>query len=143
MSCACNWDELRKLQGRGIEIGCHAVSHIRLASATPTRLAFEVREGRRLLESKLGRCSAFAYPYGTADAHSEATTQALAEAGFELAFLTHSDFSGTDTDRYLIPRITMPDHVMSLPEYRARVGGAGVPIRKARTFLDGVRNSAR
>ena len=139
----CNWDELRQLQAMGIEMGCHSVSHIRLASASRARVAFEVGESKRLLESQLGNCSVFAYPYGTADAHNDASTQAIAEAGFKLAFLTHSDFSSTQTDRYRLPRITLPDREMSHAEYRARVDGGSIPIRKAKAMLRGLRAHVR
>ena len=135
----CNWNELKQLQGMGIEMGCHSVSHIRMASASPTRLAFEIGEGKRLVESQLGECSVFAYPYGTADAHNHVSTRVIVEAGFKLAFLTHSDFSSTQTDRHHLPRITMPDRNMPLAEFRARVDGGGIPFRKIKKLFSGFR----
>lgn len=133
----CTWDELKHLQGLGVDIGSHSVSHVRMALASPTRLAFEVIEGKRLLEAKLGACPTFAYPFGTADAVSETTTRALQAAGFQSAFLTHSEFASTGTDRHHIPRLTMPDENMSLSHFRARVVGGGIPFRRAREFLKG------
>ena len=135
----CTWDELRLLQTLGVDIGCHSVSHIRMATATPMRRAFEIGEGKRLVESQLGACSAFAYPYGTADAHNEASAHALGDAGFRLAFLTHSDFSSTASDPYRLPRITLPDRAMALAEFRARVRGAGIPLAKAKAWVRGAR----
>lgn len=138
----CHWDELIHLQGLGVEIGCHSVSHIRLARASPARLAFEIMEGKRLLQARLGQCSAFAYPYGTADSVSEETTRTLKAAGFQLAFLTHSDFATTESDRYHLPRFPMPDRDMSLAQFRARAMGGAIPFRRAKELFNGWRAKA-
>jgi hypothetical protein len=51
------------------------------------------------------------------------------EAGFSSAFLSHSDFAGSDTDYFHLPRISMPNRPMSHVEFCARVAGAGVLYR--------------
>ena len=64
-STICSWSELASLRDSGVGFGSHSVSHIRLAPASDVRLRFEISEATRLIESKLGPCNSFAYPYGT------------------------------------------------------------------------------
>jgi peptidoglycan/xylan/chitin deacetylase (PgdA/CDA1 family) len=133
----CTWDELTDLKVSGADIGCHSISHVNLGNASPTRMAFEITEARRILEAKFRECAAFAYPYGCPGTFNDSTTAALNNAGFHFAFLTHSDFAGGDTDPYHLPRIALPDRSMSHVEFCARVAGSGVAYRKARELLRG------
>jgi peptidoglycan/xylan/chitin deacetylase (PgdA/CDA1 family) len=130
----CNWHELRDLKASGAEIGCHSISHVNLGAASQTRIAFEIRASQRILEARLGSCGAFAYPFGTAGSFTPSTTAELKAAGFQCAFLTHSDFADQNTDPYHLPRIALPDRALLHAEFCARVTGAGVALRKARQF---------
>ena len=137
---SCSWAELADLKASGVAIGGHSVSHVNLAVATPLRMKFEISETRRVLSEKFGTCDVFAYPYGMSGTFSGATTAQLSQQGFRYAFLTHSDFAGTKTDRLHLPRISMPDRPMSHPEFCARTAGAGVLYRKLkqpRFYLSG------
>jgi peptidoglycan/xylan/chitin deacetylase (PgdA/CDA1 family) len=131
----CTWDELIDLQASGTSIGCHSISHPNLGAASPIRVAFEITEARRLLKSRVGECTVFAYPYGSPGAFNQSTTEELKKAGFRYSFLTHSDFADGNTDPYHLPRIALPNRSMSFAEFRARVAGGGVAIRRARELL--------
>ncbi|MDE2403630.1 MAG: polysaccharide deacetylase family protein [Sphingomonadales bacterium] len=136
----CTWADLRALAGNAaIGIGAHSVSHIRLSQASALRRRFEIAESRRLCETLIGRCEAFAYPYGTDDAHSPETRTELAEAGFSTGFLTHSDFITTRSERLTLPRLSMPDDPMGFAEFRARARGAGIVMRRLKQALRGAR----
>lgn len=131
----CTWNELRELAGKGVGIGAHSVSHVRLSRTSPIRCRFEIAESKRLCEALLGRCEAFAYPYGTPESHSAQTRDELQRAGFTVAFLTHSDLVTASSDSMTLPRMAMPDEVMTLPEFQARARGAGIALRRVKELL--------
>lgn len=127
----CTWAELCDLASSdAVGIGAHSVSHIRLSMASARRRRFEIAESKRLCEALIGRCEAFAYPYGTDDAHSPETRDELLSAGFSAGFLTHSDFITARSDRLSLPRLSMPDDPMGPHEFRARAQGAGIVVRR-------------
>jgi peptidoglycan/xylan/chitin deacetylase (PgdA/CDA1 family) len=131
----CTWDELRHLASMGVGIGAHSVTHVPLSQASTVRQRFEIAESKRLCEVLLGRCEAFAYPYGTADTFSAATKAELQSAGYLAAFLSHSDFIAPTSDSLALPRITMPDEPMTIAEFRARSSGAGILSSRLKMLL--------
>ena len=74
---------LREAARRGMEIGAHSMSHIRLAGLPAAQLAEEVGESRRVLEEVLDEpVEGFCYPYGSLDV---AAAQATRGAGYSYA----------------------------------------------------------
>jgi peptidoglycan/xylan/chitin deacetylase (PgdA/CDA1 family) len=131
----CTWDELRHLVLQGACIGAHSVTHVRLSEVSALRRRFEIAESKRLCEALIGRCDAFAYPYGMANTHSADTRDELNLAKFAVAFLTHSDFITARTDALTLPRISLPDEPMTDSEFRARANGAGIFFRSLKERL--------
>src|SRR5205823_5130982 len=79
-----NWNGLRALAERGVEIGSHAASHRRLSRLPDTELARELRDSKRRIEAEIGRpCRLLSYPYGEADDRCRAAAR---EAGYEAAY---------------------------------------------------------
>ena len=113
----CTWEELRQLTSIGVGIGAHSVTHINLSQVSAIRRKFEIAESKRLCETLVGHCQAFAYPYGVADSHSVDTRNELYDAGFSTAFLSHSDFITVRSDAMTLPRISMPDEPVTLPNF--------------------------
>ena len=96
-----NWDALRELVERGVEVGSHTVSHPHLVELADEELERELVDSRRQLEDELGRpCRYFSYPYGEQDARVRAAARA---AGYEAAFA----LPGIDRppDLFAFPRI--------------------------------------
>ncbi|MCG2673290.1 hypothetical protein XI06_14470 [Bradyrhizobium sp. CCBAU 11434] len=131
----CSIDELSDMASERVAIGGHSVTHIKLATASLQRLDYEVGATQKILTDAIGRCQSFAYPYGMDGTHNVNTYRVIREAGFELAFLTHSDLISAGTDRFKLPRISMPDRAMSHAEFCLRAGGAGIPYRKLKSLL--------
>lgn len=88
-----------------VEIGLHGWDHTSMLACTPEELATQVQRGRDELSSWLGNAPrAFAYPFGD---HDQAAREAVAEAGFEIAFsvfdhvgpmaISRVDVNATDT----------------------------------------------
>jgi len=96
-----DWDSLRDLTERGVEVGSHTVSHPHLTRLSDLELERELRESREHLEAELGRrCRFLAYPFGDHDQRVRAATR---NAGYEAAFALPGMASPFDPFR--IPRI--------------------------------------
>ena len=73
-----------RLVAAGMELGSHSLTHPDLRKLDEAALAFELIESKAAVERITGRpCRTFAYPYGL---HDERVAQAVADAGYELAF---------------------------------------------------------
>ena len=131
----CNWQELKELQRRGVEMGCHSVSHMNLVEGDQSRMNFEIFEAKRILVGKLGESEVFAYPFGGPRNFNHATSELVQQAGFRFAFLTHSDFADGTENPLELPRIPLPDPPLSMTEFRARVAGGGIVISKLRDYF--------
>lgn len=94
-----DWDALRRLVERRVEVGSHTVSHPHLTRLDDGELARELRESKQRLEDELGRpCRYLAYPYGEQDARVRRAAEA---AGYEAAF----GLPGRSGDRFAVPRV--------------------------------------
>jgi len=49
-----SWDQLREMNGEGIEIGAHSVNHPIISNVDQSRLKKEVRDSRQRIEEKIG-----------------------------------------------------------------------------------------
>jgi peptidoglycan/xylan/chitin deacetylase (PgdA/CDA1 family) len=98
-----DWDEVRALAARGVEIGAHTVSHPHLPRLGDEALEHELREARTRLEDELGRpCPYVAYPYGESDARVH---DAVRGAGYTGAFALQA---GADfANAFALPRVDL------------------------------------
>ena len=125
----CNWRELNELNDdSNITIGSHSVTHCALAEASTTRLKFELEDSKSTLESRIGKCEHFAYPFGTNNVVNKHTTNMIEKAGYKSAYLTHAGFADQRTNPLQIPRIVIPDHKISTSEFRSRVTGGTIAL---------------
>ncbi len=96
-----DWDGLRELADRGVEVGSHTVSHPWLTSLADAELGRELRESRARCEAELGRpCRFLAYPYGDHDARVRAAAKT---AGYDAAFALPG--RARPFDQFGIPRV--------------------------------------
>jgi peptidoglycan/xylan/chitin deacetylase (PgdA/CDA1 family) len=78
-----SWEDLRRLQDEGWEIGSHTRSHPHLDELGEGELMAELKDSRERCTERLGvDCVSIAYPYGTA---SLRVAQAAAHAGYRAA----------------------------------------------------------
>lgn len=100
-----NWDQVRELKRRGVEIGAHAHTHWAMH---PGQSADYVREqaslSRQRIEAEVGACRYFAYPFGNTTDVSRDAWQAVRDAGFEYGFTTLSGTLDASTNPWLMPR---------------------------------------
>ncbi len=93
-----NWDDLKKLRGSDLELGCHSVTHPDFSTLTRSEIKHELEVCRAKMQTHLGITpKTFAIPYGqsmnwTAEAHELAQT-----AGFDTIYsqAEKTGFAGT------------------------------------------------
>jgi peptidoglycan/xylan/chitin deacetylase (PgdA/CDA1 family) len=96
-----DWDALRALVERGVEVSSHTVSHPHLTRLGDAELRRELGDSRGRLEAELGRpCRFLAYPYGENDDRVEAAAR---EAGYVAAFGLPGNMRRID--RFALPRV--------------------------------------
>jgi peptidoglycan/xylan/chitin deacetylase (PgdA/CDA1 family) len=126
----CGWDELKALRVRGVEIGCHTVSHALLLHETPQTVRQELAEAQQTLETELG-CAVrhLAYPYGKRD-HVGAREFAIArELGFASAVTTRKGalFAEHAGHPHALPRVEVTPSFAGSPRYMQAIL-SGLPL---------------
>ncbi len=100
---ALSWDELRRLDAAGWEVGSHTCSHPWLTQCDDATLERELGESRARCSDELGRpCVSLAYPYGDEDPRVVEATRA---AGYLAACTVPALLQEGDLLRW--PRIGM------------------------------------
>ncbi len=126
-----SFSRLREIARRGVEIGSHGASHLRLEGMPADRLRAEVSGSRARLEDALGRAVAhFCYPYGS---HDRAALHAVAEAGYVSAVTCQRAAATRDFDLLALPRkaISYGDDVVGfLWKLYAKDAPKGAAVRR-------------
>lgn len=93
-------DDIREISRRGIEVGSHTMSHIRLSEVGTEVLEREIFRSRQVLDEVLGEAvEGFCYPYGDLDLEAAESVQ---RAGYSYACAYKERVEETAYD---IPRI--------------------------------------
>jgi hypothetical protein len=96
--------ELRVLAAAGFEIGAHGATHARLDRLSVAAAEQEIAGAKRRLEEGLGQAvTAFAYPYGRADAY----VRRCAAAHYRAACSDELRTASSDDDRHWLGRLDM------------------------------------
>lgn len=133
---------LREVATRKVEIGSHALSHIRLAGQPADVLQHEIGDSKKRIEDELGRSVPhFCYPYGS---HDLGTLEAVAAAGYASAVTCQRAAATPRFDPLALPRkaISYGDnvfgfawklHMKDQPKGSAlvRPGISGTPLQPA------------
>lgn len=99
------WEQIRRLDAEGCEIGGHSVTHPELDTLGRRELMDEVALCRRTLSAGLGHpVRSFAYPHGY---HDRRATAAVAAAGYDSACAVREAMSSTADDRFALARVTL------------------------------------
>ena len=100
-----SWDDLERLNRRGVDIGAHARTHRPLAGLGADELATEVGGSLLDLQERLpDGLPVFAYPNGS---HDEEVRAAAVSAGFRAAWTTEKGRNGAGTDAWCLRRIAV------------------------------------
>jgi peptidoglycan/xylan/chitin deacetylase (PgdA/CDA1 family) len=123
-----SWEAAREMDAAGMDIGGHTRHHPVVSALDAQALRDEVGGCHADLTSMLGRAAqVFAYPFGTADAMSEAADREIERAGFSICFSFIHGFSPRHAERTRrLPRI----HAVfgdDTPSFRLRLATAPSP----------------
>lgn len=100
-----NWDEVRALARRGVEIGAHAHRHWPMhENQSHAMLREQAERPRALIAREVGACRYFSYPFGNKGDISRDAWHAVRDAGYDCAFSTLAGCLGDGQNRYLLPR---------------------------------------
>jgi peptidoglycan/xylan/chitin deacetylase (PgdA/CDA1 family) len=98
-----DWDALRRIAARGIEIGAHTATHPALATLDDADVVREVTRSRTALRRELGRpATAFAFPYGSRDVGISAIVGAC---GFDIAVSSRPGLASRADPLLDVPRV--------------------------------------
>lgn len=113
-----DWDGVRALKARGVEIGAHADTHWPMhAAQTEAWLRRQAAGAKAVIEAEVGPCRFFAYPFGNIADIGPGAWRAVQAAGFSHAFTTLSGSLAGSRNPFLLPRYGIgPDdtHLASL-----------------------------
>ena len=98
-----DWDELRGIAERGVEIGGHTVSHPHLRELGDAELGRELGESKQRIEDEIGRpARLLAYTYGE---HDDRVQEAVRRAGYAVAF---AQWPGSSMrNPFALPRVSV------------------------------------
>ena len=100
-----NWDQVRALKKRGVEIGAHAHRHWPMNEyQSPATLREQAVTSKARIEAEVGACRFFAYPFGNIGDISSAAWHAVRDAGYSHGFTTLAGTLDAQANRFLLPR---------------------------------------
>jgi peptidoglycan/xylan/chitin deacetylase (PgdA/CDA1 family) len=129
-----SWQELRRLQSEGVEIGNHSASHAYLLDklaaesdvAWVERISTDLRRSQQAFKHYLGSYPGlFAYPYG---AFAQALVTLVKSAGFTAAFGQQSGVITAGQGLFRLPRFPMGSGYTSLLEFRNKLSMKSLSI---------------
>ncbi len=105
-------DELSALHDAGHELASHTVTHVSLAGLSDAQLEHELSASRDFLEGITGgTVDLLAYPSGH---HTPNVRHAARACGYRAACTFLNGRVGLGDDLFMLPRLTMGDHMTSL-----------------------------
>ena len=137
-----NWDEITELDGDPlVTIGAHTVNHAMLSKASDEAVRREIEEGRRILETRLGRpVQHLAYPYGGRDLAGSREFAVARELGFKTAVTTRPGvlFPGHAAHLTALPRISLNGEYEQERFVKVLLSGAATALFNAFRKVDAV-----
>ena len=113
------WNELRDMQERGVEIGCHTADHLLLPDLDEETQWKEVHYSKLLLEwNGIHTIFSFSYPNG---AYNSELPAMLKDEEYLTAVTGDAGLNTFATDPYLMQRINIPHPRFGLTEFKLRL----------------------
>ncbi len=93
-----------------IEVGAHTIDHPILATLSLEEQRRQICQSREDLQRWVGQpVQSFSYPYGTRSSYTQATVDAVADAGFTCACSNFTGALSRGADPYQLPRMLVRD----------------------------------
>lgn len=101
-----SWDQVRELQERGFEIGCHTMTHPDLGVIPQSEAESEILGSQQRLASELPKpVRHFAYPYGGRAQATHPSVAAVRRAGFDSCLSAYGGLVANREDPYRVQRM--------------------------------------
>jgi peptidoglycan/xylan/chitin deacetylase (PgdA/CDA1 family) len=114
------WHQITEMSRDSVTIGSHTMNHSYLPALTGDRVAEELTESKRIIESQIGRPVEFlSYPSGGYNAGAQAAAR---QAGYAAACTTNRAQGGA-VDRYALRRIKVTERDAHPLRFLAKVSG--------------------
>lgn len=103
-----DWDEIRKLHARGIQIGAHTKHHVLLSQVDDDTARDEIEGSRDSITAEIGSTPMhFAYPNGSRNDFGERDARLVRQAGFRTAATTIEGVNRPGVDPYRLLRFNV------------------------------------
>ena len=113
------WEQLRDMQQRGIEIGCHTCDHLPLVGLSRAEQEAQVRLSKLLMEwNGIRTVFSFSYPNGR---YNMEAAELLRESNYLTAVTGDAGLNTFQTDPMLLHRVNVPRPKFGLIEFRLRL----------------------
>ncbi len=123
-----DWDGVRALARRGIEIAAHTVSHPILSRVSTARAEYELRGAKARIEAEIGApVVGFAYPNGGSGDFGPEHPALLARCGYAYACTAERGANGPGADPFLLRRIGVGADAPALLDLKLALASSGRP----------------
>ena len=113
------FEELRDMQNRGIEIGCHTANHRPLTELNREELMHEISDSKIYLEwNGINYIISFSYPNGL---YNDESINIIKEQNYFTAVTGEAGLNNFETDQYLMHRVNIPEPHLGIFEFRLRL----------------------
>jgi peptidoglycan/xylan/chitin deacetylase (PgdA/CDA1 family)/CelD/BcsL family acetyltransferase involved in cellulose biosynthesis len=99
------WDQVRRMNRRGVSFGAHTVSHPFISKLSPDRLTWELSTCKQRIQEELQEpVDYFAYPNGKQEDFTDGVKDAIRGVGYQAAFTTIWGLNSPGSDRMELHR---------------------------------------
>ena len=132
------WEETKELHSRGATIASHSHDHCVLHDRqTGTNILTQLTVSQEMIEQHIGPCKYFAFPHGTMRDIGDAAYQSLKRSAYLMAFAGIGGPLARTIDRYLTPRLGVPDQ---LDEFLYAMNTVHLKAGRYRAWANGYAN---
>lgn len=122
-----SWAQIREMHDAGVTIGNHTHTHLHMADHDLKRNMEEIQTSQQRFKDVLGAApTIFAYPYGETSAEIR---NAVANAGFDIAFGQHSGAFDGKSNRFFLPRFALNEQYGDIPRFRRIIQSLPLMVR--------------
>ena len=112
-------DQLREMQGRGIEIGSHTANHRPLVGLNQEELLHEIGDSKIFIEwNGINEAGSLSYPNGL---YNDDIIKILKDRNYHTAITGDAGLNNFDTNPYLLQRVNIPKPHFGISEFKFRL----------------------
>lgn len=130
-----DWNKLKELHHKGMEIGAHTASHVNIAGLSDDKFQEELANPKHIIETRLNNVvHFFAFPFGEKKNYSYKAAEFLKKAEYKRAFLILNKFDSRINDDFFLNRIPILKND-SFEMFKLKVSGIYDDINTVHRFI--------